>query len=151
MLMAKSEFKLGNLNKITTANALKAAQSKDARNASFHIPADNDEELSLTGEFFEQSWTRGDNEGTMLLVGTKKADDTEIKVPFGFFRTKKLLQDDGLKTCPACFDKEASFEDIVNGLEKAFKANKKIKVVRDDYVYPGRSAARSVDTVVWVD
>jgi hypothetical protein len=39
----------------------------------------------------------------------------------------------------------------VNGIEKAFKAKKKIKVVRDDYVYPGRSTARAVDTVVWVD
>lgn len=147
MLMAKSEFKLGKLNKITTANALKSAQLKDARNASFHIPADNDEILTLTGEFFEQAWTRGDNEGTMLLVGAKKADNSEIKVAFGFFRTKKLLQEDGLKTFKACFDKDASFEEIVNGIE----AGKKIQVKRDDYVYPGRSAARAVDTVVWVD
>ena len=145
--MAKSEFKLGSLNKITTVKALKAAQSKDARNASFHIPADNDEILTLTGEFFEQGWSKGDNEGTMLLAGAKKADSSEIKVAFGFFRTKKLLQEDGLKTFKACFDKDASFEDIVNGIE----AGKKIQVKRDDYVYPGRSAARAVDTVVWVD
>lgn len=145
--MAKSEFKLGNLNKITTANALKAAQSKDARNASFHIPADNDEILTLTGEFFEQGWSKGDNEGTMLLAGAKKADGSEIKVAFGFFRTKKLLQEDGLKTFKACFDKDASFEDIVNGIE----AGKKIQVKRDDYVYPGKSSARAVDTVIWVD
>lgn len=145
--MAKSEFKLGKLSKITTANALKSAQSKDARNASFHIAADTDEILTLTGEFFEQGWSKGDSEGTMLLAGAKKADGSEIKVAFGFFRTKKLLQDDGLKTFPACFDKDASFEDIVNGIE----AGKKIQVKRDDYVYPGRSSARAVDTVVWVD
>jgi hypothetical protein len=145
--MAKSEFKLGKLSKITTANALKSAQSKDARNASFHIPADNDEILTLTGEFFEQDWSKGDNEGTMLLAGAKKADNSEIKVAFGFFRTKKLLQEDGLKTFKACFDKDASFEEIVNGIE----AGKKIQVKRDDYVYPGKSSARAVDTVVWVD
>jgi hypothetical protein len=145
--MAKSEFKLGSLTKITKKEASTSAQAKDARNATFHIAADNDEILTLTGEFFEQSWTRGDNEGTMLLAGAKKADNSEIKVAFGFFRTKKLLQEDGLKTFPACFDKDASFEEIVNGIEKG----KKIQVKRDDYVYPGRSAARAVDTVVWVD
>ena len=145
--MAKSEFKLGNLNKITKEKASASAKAKDARNASFHIAADDNEILTLTGEFFEQSWTRGDNEGTMLLAGAKKADGSEIKVPFGFFRTKKLLQDDGLKTFKACFDKDASFEDIVNGIE----AGKKIQVKRDDYIYPGRSSARAVDTVVWAD
>jgi hypothetical protein len=145
--MAKSEFKLGKLSKITTANALKSASLKDARNATFHITADTDEILTLTGEFFEQEWSKGDNEGTMLLAGAKKADGSEIKVAFGFFRTKKLLQEDGLKTFKACFDKDASFEEIVNGIE----AGKKIQVKRDDYVYPGRSSARAVDTVVWVD
>lgn len=147
MLMAKSEFKLGKLNKITKKEASMSAKTKDARNASFHISADTDEILTLTGEFFEQGWSKGDSEGTMLLAGAKKADNSEIKVAFGFFRTKKLLQEDGLKTFKACFDKDASFEEILNSIE----ANKKIQVKRDDYVYPGRSSARAVDTVVWVD
>lgn len=145
--MAKSEFKLGKLNKITKKEASMSAKTKDARNASFHISADTDEILTLTGEFFEQGWSKGDSEGTMLLAGAKKADNSEIKVAFGFFRTKKLLQEDGLKTFKACFDKDASFEEILNSIE----ANKKIQVKRDDYVYPGRSSARAVDTVVWVD
>jgi hypothetical protein len=145
--MAKSEFKLGNLTKITKEKASTSAKTKDARNATFHITADTDEILTLTGEFFEQEWSKGDNEGTMLLAGAKKADNSEIKVAFGFFRTKKLLQEDGLKTFKACFDKDASFEEIVNGIE----AGKKIQVKRDDYVYPGKSSARAVDTVVWVD
>lgn len=147
MLMAKSEFKLGSLTKITKEKASTSAKTKDARNATFHITADTDEILTLTGEFFEQGWSKGDNEGTMLLAGAKKADGSEIKVAFGFFRTKKLLQEDGLKTFKACFDKDASYEEIVNSIE----AGKKIQVKRDDYVYPGRSAARAVDTVVWVD
>ena len=145
MLMAKSEFKLGKLSKITKDKAAKSAQAKDARNATFHISAENDEILTLTGEYYEQEWTNKDSEGTMLLAAAKKADGSEIKVAFGFFRTKKLLQEDGLKTFPACFDKDASFEDIVNGIEEG----KKIQVKRDDYVYPGRSSARAVDTVIW--
>lgn len=146
--MAKTEFKLGESKKITAANAKKSALAKDARNAQFHIPADNDEVLTLTGDFYEQSWTRGDNSGTMLLAGAMRADNkTEIQVPFGFFRTKELLEEGGIKKFEACFSKNASFEEMVNGIVK----DKKIQVKRDGYVYPGRSSSRDVDTVIWAE
>ena len=142
--MAKSEFKLGDVRKLTNEKAVEAAKVKDARNANFHIPAEKDAILTLTGEIYEQDWTRGTDSGTMLLAGVK---ELVSPIPFGFFRTKKLLQEDGLKEFSACFPKDASFEDIIKGIKK----DKKVKVQRSDYVYPGRSSSRDIDTLIWVE
>lgn len=145
--MAQSNFKVSEPTKIATLDAAKkAAQAKDAVNANFHIPAETGTVLTLTGEFFEAVWSRGEGkdkrEGTMLMAGVKELSKP---ISFGFFRTKVLREEDGNKEFKACFEKEASFEDIVNGIKK----DKKVVVCRGDYVYPGRSSARSIDTLVW--
>lgn len=147
--MAQTDFKVGTPKVISKTDALKNAQSKDARSLNFHIPADKDEILTLTGEYVEIPWTRTEgktkSEGTMLAVAAKRASGDSVNIPFGFFRTKRLLQEDGFKTFEACFPKDASFEQIVNSVE----ADKKVKVCRDGFLYPGRSSERDVDTVVW--
>lgn len=145
--MAQSEFKLGSEKKISVKDALTSAQEKDKRNMTFHIQAETNEVLSLTGDFYEQSWTRGANSGTMLLAEAKKADGKKIKIALGFFRTKELLEEGGIKKFEACFEKNATFEEMINGITK----DKKIQVKRDGYVYPGRSSSRDVDTVVWAE
>ena len=146
--MAKSEFKIAAQSTKITADAAKlSAQQKDARNAQFHVPANTDEIMTLTGEFFEKAWTRGDDNGTILLVGAAKSDKKTIEIPFGFFRTKVLREENGDKTFEAAFDKDESFENMVNGMTKG----KKIQLKRADYVYPGRSSARSIDTIIFVD
>ena len=146
--MAKSEFKIAvQSTKITTDAAKLSAQQKDARNAQFHVSANTDEIMTLTGEFFEKAWTRGDSAGTILLVGASKSDKKTIEIPFGFFRTKVLREENGDKTFEAAFDKDESFENMVNGMTKG----KKIQLKRGDYVYPGRSSARSIDTIIFVD
>lgn len=145
--MAKTEFKLSEPKKVTKADALKDAQTKDARNANFHIAAETGAILTLTGDFYSRDWTRGTDSGTMLLAEAKPESGKNIQIPFGFFRTKELLQEDGIKKFEACFDKNATFEEIVSGIVK----DKKIKVCRSSYVYPGRSSSRDVDTVMWAD
>lgn len=146
--MAQSEFKLGSEKKITVKDALTSAQEKDRRNMTFHIQAETNEVLSLTGDFYEQSWTRGANSGTMLLAEALKADGkNKIKIALGFFRTKELLEEGGIKKFEACFEKNATFEEMIKGITKG----KKIQVKRGGYVYPGRSSSRDVDTVVWAE
>lgn len=145
--MAKTEFKLSEPKKVTKADALKDAKLKDARNANFHIPAETGAVLTLTGEFYSRDWSNGANNGTMLLAEAKPAKGAAIQIPFGFFRTKELLQEDGVKKFEACFDKNATFEEIVSGITK----DRKIKVCRSGYIYPGRSSSRDVDTVQWTD
>lgn len=145
--MAKTEFKLSEPAKVTKADALKDAQAKDARNANFHIAAETGAILTLTGDFYSRDWTRGTDSGTMLLAEATPKSGKNILIPFGFFRTKELLQEDGIKRFEACFDKNATFEEIVSGIVK----DKQIKVCRSGYVYPGRSSSRDVDTVMWAD
>jgi hypothetical protein len=146
--MAKTEFKLAEESKkITAAVALKDAKQKDLKNANFHIPAETGAVLTLTGDFYSRDWTRGTDSGTMLLAEAKSKSGKAIQIPFGFFRTKELLQEDGVKKFEACFDKNATFEEIVSGITK----DKKIKVCRSGYIYPGRSSSRDVDTVIWAE
>lgn len=145
--MAKTEFKLSKPTKVTKADALKDAQAKDARNANFHIAAETGAILTLTGDFYSRDWTRGTDSGTMLLAEAKPKSGENILIPFGFFRTKELLQEDGIKKFDACFGKNATFEEIISGIVK----DKQIKVCRSGYVYPGRSSSRDVDTVMWAD
>jgi len=145
--MAKSEFKLESAKKISVKDALTSAQEKDRRNMAFHIQAEANEILTLTGDFYEQSWTRGTTSGTMLLAEAEKANGEKIKIALGFFRTKELLEEGGIKKFEACFEKNVSFEEMIKGIVKG----KKIQVKRDGYVYPGRSSSRDVDTVVWAE
>ena len=147
--MAQTKTTYGEAKAVTKADALKSAQQKDAFSANFNIPAETDEELTLTGNFYEKSWERGEGkdkrEGTILLCECEKKDGGKLQVPFGFFRTKTLREEDGLKSFNACFSRDASFEDMVNGMTK----NKKIKVCRDTFVPVGYSSARDVTTVNW--
>lgn len=84
----------------------------------------------------------------MLFTGAIRADGhTEILVPLHMFRTKQLREEGGDKTFPACFPKDATFEDILNSIKKG----KKIKVTRGTYVYPGRTSGSDVDTVTWAE
>ena len=151
--MAQTQFVLSAPKKVSADDALKSARSKDSRNVNFHIPADRDEVLTLTGDILEIAWTQGEGkdkkEGTILAADVKRADGTELKtgVPFGFFRTKKLREEDGDKTFKACFPSSATFEEILSSIQ----TGKKIKVCRDGYVFPGRSSSRDVDTVDWAE
>lgn len=149
--MAQTQFTLSEPKKVDSAAALAAAKAKDSRNVNFHLPCDKDEILTLTGDILEIAWTSGQGkdkrEGTILAAAAKKANGTELPtgVPFGFFRTKKLREEEGEKTFEACFPSSATFEEILASI----KENVKIKVARDGYIYPGRSSSRDVDTVVW--
>lgn len=149
--MAQTTFELHTPKKVDAATALKSARSKDSRNVNFHIPADKDEILTLTGDILEIEWESGQGkdkrEGTILAAAAKRADGTELStgVPFGFFRSKKLREEDGDKTFKAAFPSSATFEEILTSIKKDVK----IKVCRDGYVYPGRSSSRDVDTVDW--
>ena len=126
--MAQTQFVLSAPKKVDATTALAAAKAKDSRNVNFHIPADKDEILTLTGDILEIAWTQGEGkdkrEGTILAAAAKKADGTEFE---------------------ACFPSSATFEKILTSIKKDVK----IKVCRDGYVYPGRSSSRDVDTVVW--
>ena len=149
--MAQTQFVLSEPKKVSPESALASAKQKDARNVNFHIPAAKDEILTLTGDILEIAWESGQGkdkrEGTILAADAKRADGTTLPsgVPFGFFRTKKLHEENGDKEFKACFPSSATFEEILS----AIKADKKIKVARDGYIYPGRSSSRDVDTVVW--
>lgn len=149
--MAQTQFVLSAPKKVDAATALASAKAKDSRSVNFHIPANKDEILTLTGDILEIAWTQGEGkdkrEGTILAADAKRADGTALPsgVPFGFFRTKKLHEENGDKTFEACFPNSATFEEILASI----KADVKIKVMRDGYVYPGRSSSRDVDTVVW--
>lgn len=149
--MAQTMFVLSAPKKVDAGTALAAAKAKDSRNVNFHIPADKDEILTLTGDILEIAWTQGEGkdkrEGTILAADAKRADGTTLPtgVPFGFFRSKKLREENGDKDFPAAFPSSATFEEILTSIKK----NVKIKVCRDGYVYPGRSSSRDVDTVVW--
>ena len=108
--------------------------------------------LTLTGDILEIAWKRGEGKdeqtGTILAADAKREDGTTLPtgVPFGFFRSKKLREENGDKDFPACFPSSATFEEILASIKKDVK----IKVCRDGYVYPGRSSSRDVDTVNWV-
>ena len=149
--MAQTMFVLSAPKKVDATTALTAARAKDSRNVNFHLPCDKDEILTLTGDILEIAWSQGEGkdkkEGTILAAAAKKADGTELStgVPFGFFRTKKLHEENGDKTFEACFPSSATFEEILTSIKKDVK----IKVARDGYIYPGRSSSRDVDTVVW--
>lgn len=149
--MAQTQFVLSAPKKVDADTALASAKAKDSRNVNFHIPAEKDSILTLTGDILEIEWWQGEGkdkrEGTILAAAAKRADGSELPtgIPFGFFRSKKLREADGDKDFPACFPSSATFEEIL----KAIQADKKVKVCRDGYVYPGRSSSRDVDTVVW--
>lgn len=151
--MAQTKFVVGAPKKVDAQTALASAKEKDARNVNFHIAADKDAILTLTGDILEISWTSGEGkdkrEGTILSAAAKREDGSELPtgVPFGFFRSKKLREENGDKDFPACFPNSATFEEILSSIKK----DKKIKVCRDGYVYPGRSSSRDVDTVIWAD
>lgn len=149
--MAQTKFVLSAPKKVSAESALESAKNKDSRSVNFHIPAEKDEILTLTGDILEIAWTSGEGkdkrEGTILAADAKRADGSELPsgVPFGFFRSKKLREEDGDKDFLAAFPSSATFEEILTSIKKDVK----IKVCRDGYVYPGRSSSRDVDTVVW--
>lgn len=147
--MAQTTFKTNEPKKVTLDAVKKTAASLDEKSAAFHIPADKGTKLTLTGEFFEQVWesyegTKKTGTGTTIMVGVK-----ELTKPLrlSFFRSKSLREEEGNKEFKACFAKDASFEDMIAGIT----ADKKIVVAREDYVFPGRSSARQIDTVVWAE
>ena len=150
--MAQTKFVLSAPKTVSAKDALASAKEKDARNVNFHIAADKDAVLTLTGDILEIAWKRGEGKdeqtGTILAADAKREDGTTLPtgVPFGFFRSKKLREENGDKDFPACFPSSATFEEILASIKKDVK----IKVCRDGYVYPGRSSRRDVDTVNWV-
>ena len=149
--MAQTQFVVSAPKKVDAQTALASAKNKDARNVNFHIPAAKDEILTLTGDILEMEWESGQGKdkrtGTILAADAKRADGSALPtgVPFGFFRSKKLREEDGDKEFKACFPSSATFEEILTSIKKDVK----IKVCRDGYVYPGRSSSRDVDTVDW--
>lgn len=151
--MAQTKFVVSAPKKVDAQTALASAKEKDARNVNFHIAAETNAILTLTGDILEISWESGEGKdkktGTILSAAAKREDGTELPtgVPFGFFRSKKLREEGGDKDFPACFPSSATFEEILS----AIKADKKIKVCRDGYVYPGRSSSRDIDTVNWAE
>ena len=149
--MAQTKFNISDkppINQIDKNAALRISLEKDSRAFSFHIPADTNEVLTLTGDFWEHPWAGKGRVGTMLCTGAIRADGhTEILVPLHMFRTKILREEGGDKTFTACFSPNATFEDIINSI----KEGKKVKVTRGSYVYPGRTSSRDVDTVTWAE
>ena len=146
--MAQTKFDIISYNKIDNSTASRIALEKDSRVFSFHICAETNEILTLTGEFWERPWAGKGKVGTMLLTGALRADgQTEILVPIHFFRTKHLVEEAVIKIFPACFPKDALFEDIINSIKKG----KKVKVTRGSYTFPGRISSRDVETVVWAE
>lgn len=151
--MAQSKFTYGETKKVTPADAKKNAAARDAANSNWHIPALKDEVLTLTGDFYEKAWEFGTKDskdyrsGTILMAEAAKADGSKINIPISFFKEKRLREEDGIRTFMACFNSEATFESIVGGIEQG----KKIKVTREPFVFPGRSSARDIDTVVWAE
>ena len=144
--MSQTIFELDTPKKIDEKTAKRIALEKDSKVFSFHVNAETNEILTLTGEIWEQPWAGKGRVGTMLFAGAIRSDEhTEILVPLHMFRTKQLIEEEGPKTFPACFPKDATFEDIINSIKKG----KKIKVTRGTYVFPGRSRGKDVDTVIW--
>lgn len=149
--MAQSKFTYGETKKVTPADAKKSAQKRDEENANWHIPAAKDEVLTLTGDFYEKEWEYGTKDskdyrsGTILMAEAEKADSSKINIPISFFKEKRLREEDGMRTFAACFNNDTTFESIVGEIEQG----KKIKVCREPFVFPGRSSARDIDTVVW--
>ena len=146
--MAQTEFKIESPIKIDEVTAKRIALEKDSKVFSFHLFAETNEILTLTGDIWEQPWAGKGRVDTMLFAGAIRSDEhTEILVPLHMFRTKQLIEEDGPKTFPACFPKDATFEDILNSIKKG----KKIKVARGTYVFPDRSSGKDVDTVIWAE
>lgn len=143
--MAKHQkFELsGNRKKLTTEKATKVAREKDTQNASFSLGVDDGTRGKLTGEVFEQGWKKGDSEGTMLLV-EMAIGTTKKYVPFGTFRTKKRLGDDGATLeFEGAVPFNATFEDVLTFVET--KADVIVNV--KDYFRPGWSSPISVTTI----
>lgn len=145
--MAQTEFKTKAPQKVSLDAVKKTAAAADERAATFTIPAETGKELTLTGEFFEQAWEKFEDgkkksSGTTIMVGVK-----ELPQPLrlSFFRARVLREEDGNKEFKACFPRESSFVQMVEGLTK----DKKVVVSRADYVFPGAAKARQIDTLVW--
>lgn len=146
--MSQTIINFGTPKKIDEKTAERIALEKDSKVFSFHVTAETNEVLTLTGEIWEQPWAGKGRVGTMLFVGALRSDEqTEIRVPVHFFRTKILHEEGGDKIFPACFSRDALFEDIINSIKKG----KKIKLVRSPYTFPGRTSSRDVETVIWVE
>ena len=146
--MAQTTFKIEPPIKIDEVTAKRIALEKDSKTFSFNLPTETNEILTLTGDIWERPWAGNGRVGTMLCTGAIRTDGiTEILVPLHMFRIKQLIEEGGPKTFPACFPKDATFEDILNSIKKG----KKIKVTRGTYVFPGRSSGRDVDTVIWAE
>ena len=58
--MAQTQFVLSAPKKVSAKDALASAKQKDARNVNFHIAADKDAILTLTGDILEISWESGE-------------------------------------------------------------------------------------------
>ena len=96
--MAQTKFNIEPANKLDKEATIKKAQEKDCRNFTFHIFAETNEILTLTGEFWEHPWAGKGKVGTLLCTGALRADGkTEIHIPIHFFRSKRLLEEDGPK------------------------------------------------------
>ena len=97
--MAQTTFNIADIdpfNKIDKNAALKISLEKDSRAFSFHIQAETNEILTLTGDFWERPWAGKGRVGTMLCTGAIRSDGhTEILVPLHMFRTKILYEEGG--------------------------------------------------------
>jgi hypothetical protein len=146
--MSQTKFELDTPKKIDEKTAKRIALEKDSKVFSFHVNAETNEILTLTGEIWEQPWAGKGRVGTMLFAGAIRSDEhTEILVPVHFFRTKILCEEGGNKIYPACFSRDALFEDIINSIKKG----KKVKLVRSPYTFPGKTWSRDVETVIWAE
>ena len=139
--MAQTQFVLQAPKKVDAATALESAKQKDSRNVNFHIPAAKDEILTLTGDILEIAWESGQGkdkrEGTILSADAKRADGTTLPtgVPFGFFRTKLLHEENGDKKFEAAFPSSATFEEISEYLDAHAKPGDIVITVGSGDVY----------------
>ena len=58
--MAQTKFVLSAPKKVSAESALASAKEKDARNINFHIAAETNAILTLTGDILEIAWESGE-------------------------------------------------------------------------------------------
>ena len=137
--MAKATFNFEAPKEITKTEAQKIAEKNDANTSSFNLDAEDDEELTLTGKFFESVWTRkdegkADTNGSSLMAQAKRATGETLNIPFGLFRSAKRLASGGeIINCKAKFGKHATASTILDSV----KNGAKVKVVRYYYFREG--------------
>jgi len=148
--MAKSSFSFTAPQKVAKAKAEETAKTNDSSRGNFDINAEDDEEITLTGKFYESVWTRkeegkDDMTGQTLYAEAKGANNQLLQIPFGMFKTACKLASGGEQiTCSAHFSKRTTQQSILEFCQ----ADTKVTVKRYRFFREGNDYETEITKVI---